>query len=444
MDLAVYTNAFIDESLIAENLTVLRRALLYMEEYTSDLKLDQVISLKCFMAAPFYHYFNGNGGGGSSNGQYSELTIEPRVNEIKTRGAIKFPIRIESISRFTAQKKQQNNMQWQSTSSQRPPPPLNYDDADDDDDEMNGITTSNPRSTEITVFMHCRPKTVDVTYLGPYNLYLFSDFNNLDRTVLNIHALEYMAIRDLIPEYKCSNRLWQAPDPTRPQQQQQQLTQQQLNESNALKERNGSERKVAYVPYQSLASQGLDLNNKWVNTRIPDESIVIEFKFNEPPLIQRIQDQEMALFTPNQLLEFKRFMLKFILYRQNQNWCIKESRIVYESLFKTLLQNEYMANLYLPNAAINYWFAIPTCFDPRDPEIQLWNKTVKHHILQSKALIFQRNRNAKSYEQPFFSPILTETFHGLLNRPTVAGPNGVIYKKAALGFKRIRYNQRLI
>lgn len=243
---------------------------------------------------------------------------------------------------------------------------------------------------KLKLFAHSLPNEIIIDDSLARSIFFINNilWNQKLFTLPNVFK-EILYFENLIPKFNCTNWLVNY-----------HKSLQQATELNIIPYYN-------YINYKTLTNYGI-LNNEFLDTDSLDRNVIL-FIFNESPEITNYQGVHSAKIKTEHLLEFKQFLLEHLMLRKNQKWAIDESDIVIDSLFRLIVDDQYLTSVFFPEVTTPYWFAIPKCGDLRNEKTKHYFENQENHpensILFTKHLSFMSDRMYDSLQRPYFMPI---------------------------------------
>lgn len=201
---------------------------------------------------------------------------------------------------------------------------------------------------ELYIFIHCRPDNINklkkVAVLFS-NIKEYNDlFNNGEYTV------DYLFIRDSLPAIDIF--------------------------SNTILIKYNPKSKYRFINYRLLNTvpevgiqpppPATNVFNKYSSKSFDQ---IVTFSFKTRPRSIKVGGVWLSLISFNELLEFKEFLIKFVYPNESVLWSINEPTEVINSLFQTLIDEDYLVANYFPEIVEHYWFAVPLCRDYRSKDL---------------------------------------------------------------------------
>lgn len=196
------------------------------------------------------------------------------------------------------------------------------------------------RMEELFIFIHCRPENVKVLNRMVIMFSNVKEYNDL--IGIGEYTIDYLFIKDSLPKENAF--------------------------INSILIKYNPKSKYRFINSRLLDSYNENNTNvNPINNKKIDQIVTFSFKIR--PRNIKIGGVWLSLITFEELLEFKEFLMKFVYQSEFPLWSINEPPEIINSLFQTLLDEDFLVSNYFPNLKEHYWFAIPLCRDYRSKNL---------------------------------------------------------------------------
>lgn len=196
---------------------------------------------------------------------------------------------------------------------------------------------------------------------------------------------------------------------------------------------------IRYTEDNKFIRADLSSARNWANNNVNE---VITFHFLTRPILTHVEGIPLYIISYDQLLQFKKFLIRYIYGKENIRWAINEEEGIIDCLFKTLIDEENLIHNYFPKSMPNYWFAIPRCKDYRSTQLQ--TESDNEHSRRIKRWTFKLTTLMSlhmytSYMRPFYNPLHNGLILSLLQCDAYAH-NDHLYKRNGFGYEQYNLN----